>query len=645
MFNYVILHLCGFGLLHPVSIVFQQAARTAADQGLVNEALRQYSAVGQGGITNPSTGIAFCDDISGFFATHRVVIEEAYVQLIVGTLGAHPGCVPLQSSGCRAIRELCRVSPNIPLAVAAGAVDRIQHAWAVLERAQDVPGKLHAVSAIAALTSTDTVSRIIDGGWVQRGLGFMEGYPGSRDVQLVCCQVLYQIAVSCRAGKAAVLADERSVAYLERTRDRFRSDHKVQKYCTLALGTLVGRRGCLASTTVVVGLLCVVFLLIVALLLPADLRRSPSDQRVDTTEWSYDSFAARFELFPRILIAALYSGSDTIALPEDASALQDPAFVGIEGLNHVLSVMDENRLDADKQWSSCRTLAALARHRGGKAAILTDYRTISSIRWALDSYHDHARVQQFCQFALGTLANTSSAAAECERIGRQPVLSLADANALVTIGTLSLNDTNVCAAFCHAVATLSELEGNQITLGVAAVTAVLEVMKVHPTDLNVQSDGCRALLNINNGHFSPLARTNFRAQTVAAGAVEVVSQAWETLAGSSPMLEHDVRDQERAVAVITVLTTAQSVHAILDAGWLGRVLVFMDEHQGNPEAQWVSSQALAGLAQHPVGRGAILADSRSLQYLQRAFEAHPSDEDVQRHSRLAVKTLVFGGPL
>lgn len=217
---------------------------------------------------------------------------------------------------------------------------------------------------------------------------------------------------------------------------------------------------------------------------------------------------------------------------------------------------------------------------------------------------------------------------ECDRIGavgEGAVLTPADVNILNGLGAGGVTDASVAAAFCHAVEISCQKHDNETILGEPAIMAVLTAMDAHAADPSVQRNGCGALWGMNCVDvFLPIS--------VAAGAVDRLVRAFSVLAD-------DALGMHRAIGAVAVLTTEATIKFILDAGWLGRVLTFMQEQQTDGDYQFVCCMALYWMAMQPVGKAAVLADARSIPYLQRARDNHLGHAETQQHSKLALDKL------
>lgn len=229
----------------------------------------------------------------------------------------------------------------------------------------------------------------------------------------------------------------------------------------------------------------------------------------------------------------------------------------------------------------------------------------------------------------------AAAIAECERIGaagQRGVLSHAQANALILLGKSAVTSANIAAAFCAAVKEACGNSGskaeNKTVFGEPAILAILAVMDKYPTEVRVQDYGCGVLWTLNSGP----ATNPLKAVSIAAGAVTRVNRAWPELAG-------DVVGRHRAIGAIGDLTLPSSIQSILDSGWVQMVLAFMEEQRSVASYQFACCQTLWLMSKQPAGKAAVLADGRSVPYLQRARDAHPRDAKVQKHSTRALREL------
>lgn len=102
--------------------------------------------------------------------------------------------------------------------------------------------RINVIEAITALVTPVSVLVIAASGkWMDRVLTFMREEKTDQRRQLVCCRALRAFASAHPAGKAAVLADERSVRYIRRAVEHHpcSSEVKAAAECALkALGPL-----------------------------------------------------------------------------------------------------------------------------------------------------------------------------------------------------------------------------------------------------------------------------------------------------------------------------------------------------------------------------------------------------------------------
>lgn len=310
-------------------------------------------------------------------------------------------------------------------------------------------------------------------------------------------------------------------------------------------------------------------------------------------------------------------------------------------LERILTSMDRQVANAEYQDICCQTLHGFASEPAGKAALLAEPRSIPYLERARDNHPTHDDLQRSSRLAVEAILEPP-AITECKRIGdlgHGSTLSLADVGALIRTGTNGAADAAVSAAFCYAVSSASfngtPARDNAIHLGESAINAVLAAMDAHPADANVQSKGCRALWNIT---FEVDAN---KVLSVAAGAVARIDRAWDVIGDHNiPGILWGVEPGRfLAVGAIGSLTTAVSFQPILDAGWLNRVLAWMEDHQGSYQYQYACCQTLSAFASQPTGKAAVLADARSVPYLQRARNTHPDSPSVQRFSKSALDTI------
>lgn len=235
-----------------------------------------------------------------------------------------------------------------------------------------------------------------------------------------------------------------------------------------------------------------------------------------------------------------------------------------------------------------------------------------------------------CALQLAMVPAEDAILAKCKSIGiagSAAELSELDINLLTLFGRYcSASSEKAGVGFCEAVAGACFAVSNRELLGQPGIDAVISAMKSHKSSVKVQSSGCRALWNLtccNEGN---------KRLSVAAGAVHCIKAAWNAVAGHTDAVYN-------AIGALALVTTAESVEAILFPGCLNGILSFMEVHQANSDVQFVCSMAISSFAGYPVGRAALKADDRTSYYLQRARVTHKTHATVQQYSKSALELL------
>lgn len=230
-------------------------------------------------------------------------------------------------------------------------------------------------------------------------------------------------------------------------------------------------------------------------------------------------------------------------------------------------------------------------------------------------------------FKLMRVPAEAAVITECKRIGlagKTSKLSQPDVDLLVLLGTCSTPNQGISAEFCNAVANACLQDGNKASLGEPAIKAVVAGMVFHPKHVTLQTNGCRALWNLN-------CLPGNNKKSVAAGAVSAIKGAWNG----------GVRYE--AVGAFAKVASADSIQSILSpgGGWLDAILTFMDNQQSDANNQFACCMALAKFSKFPFGKAAVKTDARSSYYLQRARATHTGHENVQYYSKLALQRLDY----
>lgn len=172
---------------------------------------------------------------------------------------------------------------------------------------------------------------------------------------------------------------------------------------------------------------------------------------------------------------------------------------------------------------------------------------------------------------------------------------------------------------------ISESDSSRLALA-GGVDAIVEGMRQHPMDIDLQIEGCRAMWNASG-------TTGNQVAFVEAGALDVVLMSMGQFLSDAVM-------QEQAMAALANLGAAErNVEIMMERGAVGAIVEAMNKHADNIHVQMKGCGAVTNMASHMSPFKQVIMDAGGGGAVVIAMVMHPDDHILQEKALRALRNL------